>query len=117
MIVVLNVYRIKFEKAEQAQALWREGMVISSLTAGDDVELRLLTDSLGTYFTLMIEVTAESLGTYEKWTREVLGNHDYGDWYHKFLNLTVGQYREIYHVVDHTAPVHQINTRWAHVAD
>lgn len=117
MIVVLNVYRLKFEKAEQALAIWREGLAVSGLASGDDVEIRLLTDSLGTYFTLMIEVTAESLGAYEKWTREVLGDHDYGAWYRKFLNLTVGQYREIYHVVDHTASVHQINMRWAHVAD
>lgn len=117
MIVVLNVYRIKYEKASQALALWREGIAISSLASNNDVEIRLLTDSLGTYFTVMIEVTTDSLETYDEWTREVLGNKEYGDWYQKFVNLTVGRYREIFNVVDQTAQVQRFRKKLANIAD
>lgn len=117
MIVVLNVYRIKYEKAEKALSLWREGIAISSLTNDNQVEIRLLTDSLGTYFTIMIEVTADSLEAYDEWTREVLGNREYGSWYQEFVNLTVGRYREVFNLIDQTSQVPRFRKRWTHIAD
>lgn len=106
MIVVLNVYRIKFEKAEQAMALWRDGMAkYQQRRVVNTIATRLLTDSVGTYFTLMVEVTAGSLDDYERWKKEFLGNRENGEWYRKFTNLASGQYKEMFKVEDTSIPV------------
>lgn len=105
MIVVLNVYRIKFEKAEQAMTIWRENMLSRDYEHKNQITMRLLSDAVGTYFTLMVEVTAVSLEAYESWKKDFLGNRDNGDWYRRFTNLASGQYKEMFKVEETVIPV------------
>ena len=67
MILVRNVFQLKFGMARQAVALWKEGMALMT-EAGFARDLRVLTDLTGPSYTLVMEGTFESLADFEKGT-------------------------------------------------
>ncbi len=62
MIVVRNVFRLKFGQARQAVALWREGREVMR-RAGSKGSPRLLTDLVGQSYTLVFENTTTAWPT------------------------------------------------------
>ena len=54
MIIVHNVFRLKFGKAREAVALMKEGIALQK-SLGVDVNQRLLTDVTGPFYTLILE--------------------------------------------------------------
>ena len=66
MIVVRNVFRLKFGKSREAVALVKEGLAIQKKAVGGlDFSTRLLTDVTGPFYTLVLELTVPSLATFE----------------------------------------------------
>jgi hypothetical protein len=99
MIVVRNVFRLKFGQARPALAAWKEGFEIMK-RAGMKGSPRLLTDLVGPSYTLVMESTYESLTAFEREAGSVMGNEDWKKWYAKFVPLVDSGYREVYNIVE-----------------
>ena len=98
MIVVRDIFRLKFGKAKEAKALLKEGITLIE-SSGFKVD-RILTDLTGEYYTLVLESVHKSLSDYER-----IGNGHSADghwkiWYEKFVPLVESGRREIFRVVD-----------------
>jgi hypothetical protein len=95
MILVRNVFQLKFGQAKEAVSIWTE-IVELMRQAGIGSDHRLLTDLVGgSYYTLIFEVTFPSLG---EWTG-ALGSEKGRALYERFIPLVERGYREIFNVV------------------
>ena len=101
MIVVRNVFRIKFGQAREAIAAWKEGLGIAEKAGLIRGNARLLTDLAGVdFYTLVVEMTHDSLGDMERSTRTMMENPDWRKWYPRFTALAEGGHREVLSVVE-----------------
>jgi hypothetical protein len=99
MIVVRNVFRLKFGKAREAVELWNEGMAIAKRLGFPAKSSRVLTDLVGQFYTLVFESTFESLSDFETGGKTIMSNPEWGAWYAKVSLITESGYREILNVV------------------
>jgi hypothetical protein len=99
MIVVRNVFKLKFGGARESTPLWKEGVEIAGRAGFARGSARLLTDVVGPFYTLVLETTHESLGEYERAARGLMESAEWKTWYAKVVPLTEGGYREVYAVV------------------
>ena len=97
MILVRDVFRLKFGKAREALATWKE-MGEPAQRAGMP-KPRILTDLVGPYYTLVMETTSADLST---WEREIRTGMDdqFRALYQKFTPLVESGYREIFTILD-----------------
>jgi hypothetical protein len=101
MIVVRNVFRLKFGKAREALAVWKEGVKIGERAGFQRGSTRLLTDLAGPeFYTLVFEATYDSLADFERSGQQVMGNAEWRAWYPQVTALAEGGYREILKVED-----------------
>ena len=98
MILVRNVFRIKFGTAKQAKELWREGLAIQKKLGFENG--RILTDITGPFYTLVFEITFKSLSDLEQSMKTMMGTKEWGEWYQKFVPLVESGYREIFTIVE-----------------
>ena len=99
MIVVRNVFRLKFGKTKEAVALLKDGIAIQK-RAGVDVNQRIMTDLVGTFYTLVLELTISNLGALEASMSKVMGDKDWQATYQKFSALVKSGHREIFTIVE-----------------
>jgi hypothetical protein len=99
MMVVRNVFRLKFGKAREAAALLKEGVAIQK-RAGANVSSRILTDVTGPFYTLVLEITVPSLTAYEAAAPQLMGDKDWKTNYQKFAPLVESGYREVFSIVE-----------------
>jgi len=99
MIVVRNVFRLKFGKSREAVALLKEGIAIQK-RAGADMQQRIMTDLVGTFYTLVLELTVSSMGELEANMPKVWADKDWQAYYQKFSALVESGYREIFTMVE-----------------
>lgn len=99
MIVIRNVFRLKFGKTKEALALMKEGVAIQK-RAGVDMNQRILTDMVGPFYTLVLELISPSLGAQEGIMSKVMGNKEWQANYQKFAALVESGYREIFTLVE-----------------
>ena len=99
MIVVRNVFQLKFGKAKDALALWKEGREIARRT-GSVEKTRAMTDLVGPFYTLVMEEEFESLSAMEKAMERDMHVEEWKGWYQKFVPLVENGYREIFTVVE-----------------
>ncbi|HET7216081.1 MAG TPA: hypothetical protein VFL79_21010 [Terriglobia bacterium] len=99
MIVIRNVFRLKFGKSKEAVALMKEGIAIQK-RAGVDVDQRILTDLVGPFYTLVLELKAPSLSAHEAAMPKVMGNKEWQANYQKFVELVESGYREIFNIAE-----------------
>jgi len=99
MIVVRNVFRLKFGKAKEAVAIMKEGLAIQK-RAGSDLPSRLLTDLTGTFYTMVLEITAPNMAALEASMPKVMGDKDWQANYQKFSALVDSGSREIFTIVE-----------------
>ena len=99
MILVRNVFRLKFGKAREAMAVMKEGLAIQK-RAGVDLSARLLTDVTGPYYTLVLEHTLPNLAVLEATTLKIMGNKDWQANYQKFVPLVDSGHREVFTIVE-----------------
>ncbi|MDQ5857630.1 MAG: NIPSNAP family protein [Acidobacteriota bacterium] len=99
MIVVRNVFQLKFGKAKDALALWKEGREIARRT-GSGEKMRAMTDLVGSFYTLVMEEEFPSLADMEREMQSEMGAEEWKGWYQKFVPLVESGYREIFTVVE-----------------
>jgi hypothetical protein len=98
MIVVRNVFRLKFGKAKEAMELWKEGMALSKRLGFNAKSMRLLTDVTGDFYTLVFETTFDSVAEWERSGKEAMAKAEWQRWYRKVPEFTESGYREIFTV-------------------
>ena len=99
MIVIRNVFRLKFGKAREAVALFKEGMAIQK-RVGLDFSARLLTDVTGPFYTVVLEITVPNLAAFEGEAPRLMGDKDWQANYQKTAPLVESGYREIFTLLD-----------------
>jgi len=99
MLVVRNVFRLKFGKAKEGIALLKEGIAIQR-RAGVEMNQRLMTDLVGTFYTLVLELTVPNMGALEANMPKVMGDKEWQANYLKFSALVESGYREIFSIVE-----------------
>jgi hypothetical protein len=99
MIVVRNVFKLKFGKAKEGVALWKEGIALGKKLGFTAKSLRLLTDLTGPFYTVVFENTHDSLADFEGSAKTLMGNAEWQAWYGKISAITESGYREIFNVV------------------
>lgn len=96
MIIVRNVFKIKFGKMKQALDLWKEGQKYMQMPK--EANERILTDLTGEFYTLVFESTHESLGALEKDMSAEMSDQ-WRSWYQKFCEYVESGYREVFNIV------------------
>jgi hypothetical protein len=101
MTVIRNVFQLKFGKAREAVALFKEGIAIQKRTgAGVDFSSRLLTDLTGRFYTVVLELTVPNLAAFEAAAPRLMGDKDWQANYQKIAPLVESGYREIFTLVE-----------------
>ena len=101
MVVIRNVFRLKFGQAKQVLPILKEGLAIQKrLTAGTDVSARLLTDVTGPFYTVVLELTVRHLPAWRPRRRAswVIGRRQEN--YQKLVPFVESGYREVFTVVE-----------------
>jgi len=99
MILVRNVFRLKFGKAKEATALWKEMLTVSRRLGYPAKSMRVLTDVVGDFYTVVFESTFESLAEFESSLKRFMPNAEWQELYAKIAELTESGYREVFNVV------------------
>ena len=101
MIVIRNVFRLKFGKAKEGVALLKEGLAIQKrVVTGVDFSTRVLTDVTGPFYTLVLELTVPNMSTFESYAPKLFGDKEWQAHYQKLGALVESGYREIFTVVE-----------------
>ncbi len=97
MILVRDVFNLKFGKSREAMALWQDGTKFMQQTGA--TPSRLLTDVTGQYYTVVLESTFNSLAEFEKGHSQMGDSKEWHEWYQKFTPLVESGRREIFTIV------------------
>ena len=101
MIVVRNVFQLKFGKAKEAVALVKEGIAIQKrVVTGVEFSTRLLTDVTGPFYTLVLELTIPSLTAFETYGPKLFGDKEFQAYYQQMTSLVESGHREIFTVIE-----------------
>jgi hypothetical protein len=101
MVVIRNVFRLKFGKAREAVALFKEGVAIQKrVGAGVDFSTRLLTDLTGPFYTVVWEITVPSLAAFEEAAPRLMGDKEWQANYQKIGSLVESGSRDIFTLVE-----------------
>jgi hypothetical protein len=98
MILVRDVFSLKFGKARDVKALMQESKKL--MTADEIKNTRVLFDLVGPAYTMVLEGTYNNLSDFESAMGKTLGKDEWRDWYQKFIPLIEKSYREIFTIVD-----------------
>ena len=99
MIVVRNVFHLKFGKAREAVAILKEAVALSKKLT-PELSARVLTDVTGQFYTLVLELTAPSLTALEATQPRIMGDKDWQANYQKFIPLVESGHREIFTIIE-----------------
>ena len=99
MIVVRNVFQLKFGKTREAVAVMKEGVAIHKRLAAEGSP-RLLTDVTGRHYTLVLEMTLPNLAALEAMAPRVFGDQEFQANYQKMVPLVESGHREIFTIVE-----------------
>jgi hypothetical protein len=98
MILVRDIFQLKFGKTREAKELWKEGAKVEARHGYGPS--RAMVDLVGPYYTMVTETTFESLTAYENAMKNTLGTDEFRAWYQKFVPLVESGRREIYTVLE-----------------
>ncbi|MCB2205074.1 hypothetical protein KQI65_10020 [bacterium] len=99
MIVVRDVFRVQFGQMKPAVASLQD-MASNLASKGETFPFRVLTDAAGPYYTLVLELTFDSLAAYESEMKTLFATEDWQQWYKSFLPFLTDGQREIYNIVE-----------------
>jgi hypothetical protein len=97
MIVVRDIFQIKFGKMREVIAMWREGQEILKRTGHQPT--RVLTDLTGPYYTFVLESTFNNLAEFESGHQTTGATDEWRKFYDRFTLLVDSGRREIFNVV------------------
>jgi len=98
MIIVRDVFQLKFGTARQAKEKWRRGLKF--LQKAGVRSPRLMTDLVGPYYTLVLELGFDSLTDFERGHKAIAKSKGWQTWYRGFTPLVERGYREVFTVVE-----------------
>ena len=100
MIVVRDIFRLRFGQAKDATGLWKQALAeLKSAAPGG--KFRLLTDLAGApYYTIVLEGTHESLQAWDDFHKSAGKQAKWKEIYAKIIPLTEEGRREILTVVE-----------------
>ena len=96
MILVRNIFQVKFGKMKEAKEVWKEMLKLFPGQARP----RLLTDLTGQYYTLVLESTYKDLSEYDATSQREMAGPGMGALYQKFVPLVDSGRREIFTIVE-----------------
>jgi hypothetical protein len=96
MVLVREIFQVKFGKMKDALALVKEG---ERMMTSVGKQHRVLTDLTGPYYTLVFEAAHESLGDFERGLQQESSAGDWRGWYQRFAALIDSGRREIFTIV------------------
>jgi hypothetical protein len=99
MILVRNVFRVKFGQSKDAVAAMKENIELMKKSGFGGAQPRLLTDLVGPFYTVVLEMTFDSLADWETTMKTSMGGEEWKAVYAKFTALTEEGYREIFTIV------------------
>jgi hypothetical protein len=97
MILVRDVFRLKFGKARDAMAVWKEMAAYERRAGRTTAVPRIMTDLVGPYYTMVMELTFPDLAAWEGEMRRVMDDQ-WRSLYQKFTPLVESGYREVFTV-------------------
>jgi hypothetical protein len=95
MILVREIFQIKFGRMKEAKELWKEMLKMNPT----DTKPRVLTDLTGPYYTLVLENTHQDLTAFEADLHKETSGPEFAAWYQKFIPLVDSGRREIFTIV------------------
>ncbi len=97
MIVVRDIFRLKFGKSKEANPLWKQAL---GILKENGFNARLLTDLAGTpYYTVVLESTYNSLADWENAHNSAGSSAEWKSLYAEIIALTETGHREILSVL------------------
>src|SRR5262245_59332893 len=101
MVLIRNVFQLKFGKVKEAIPLLKEGIAIQKRAlAGAAFSTRVLTDVTGPFYTVVLELTVPNLATFESYAPRIFGDSDWQANYQKMSALVESGYREVFNIVE-----------------
>jgi hypothetical protein len=101
MIIVRNVFQLKYGKAREALALVKEGLVLQKrAVSGVEFSTRVLTDLTGPFYTLVLGLTLPNLASFETYGPQLFADKDWQANFQKMTPLVESGYREIFTIVE-----------------
>ena len=100
MILVRNVFKLKFGKTKDALAVFKEGQAFARRLGVGAAPPRLLTDVVSSFYTLVLEQTFASLAEFETSSQTLMANPEWKSWYQKVLPFVESGHREIFTIVE-----------------
>ena len=97
MIVVRDIFRLKFGKAREFKAAMAEGRKFLQPALGQD--MRVLADLVADSYTFVLESTHESLSAWEA-SMASATNDEWRAWYQTVIPLVEEGRREIFTIVE-----------------
>jgi len=99
MILVRDIFHLKFGKAKDAKVLLKEGQELNKKFGFDNT--RALTDLVTNHsYTLVLESEWKNLADWEGSMAKGLGADEWQKWYQKFVPLCETASREILNIVE-----------------
>ena len=100
MVVVRDIFRLRFGQSKEAMVLWKEAAVSLRDSGYGVLNVRLLTDLAGTpYYTVVLESTFNSVAEWEKAHFAARDNTPWRALYSKIIPFTESGHREILSVI------------------
>jgi len=99
MVLVRNVFKLKFGKAKEAVAAWKDIMALSKKLGFSAKSSRLLTDLVGDFYTVVFEHTFNSLSELETGAQSMMSNPEWQAAYAKIVAVTESGHREVFNIV------------------
>jgi hypothetical protein len=100
MVVVRDIFRLKFGQSKEAVGLWKEAASALRNSGYGAIDVRLLTDLAGSpYYTVILESTFKSVAEWEKAHLAARENAPWKALYTKIIPFTEIGHREILSVV------------------
>ena len=94
MMLVRDVFQAKYGKGNELVALFKEG----GRTWGKQLNMRILSDASGSFFTVVTEEEVENFSAWEKNLSDILSHPDFGDWFARMEPLVISGSREFYNI-------------------
>ena len=98
MILVRNVFKVKFGKSKDAVNAWKEMLALSKRLGLPSKSNRILTDLVGDFYTVVFEHTFESLAEFESGAKGMMSNSEWQTAYARIIEITESGYREIFNI-------------------
>ena len=100
MLVARQVFQAKYGKGDELIALFQDFNARMQADGATDMQLRILTDATGAFFTVVTEVEVESLAAWEGSFSKSMGRPWMREWFGKMMPLVESGSREFYRIVE-----------------